>query len=50
MSHVAREVLVPAPTPPLGTQLLRAFEEDELSPSVEEQERYVRDDDDGYSA
>jgi hypothetical protein len=49
MSNALRE---PAPVPPasLGARLQRAFEDDELAPTVDEQERYVRDDDDGYSS
>jgi hypothetical protein len=49
MSNALRE---PAPVPPpsLGARLQRAFDDDELAPTVDEQERYVRDDDDGYSS
>ena len=49
MSHAAREHAAPLPLPSLGLQLLRAFDDDELAPTVDEQERYVRDEDDGYS-
>jgi hypothetical protein len=49
MSHAARETAAPSTPPSLGALLLRAFDDDELAPTVTEQERYVRDDDDGYS-
>jgi hypothetical protein len=50
MSNAARDLAPPLPPAPLALQLRRAFDDDELAPTVDEQERYVRDDDDGYSS
>jgi hypothetical protein len=49
MSNAARDLAAPLPAPSLGLQLRRAFDDDELAPTIDEQERYVRDEDDGYS-
>jgi hypothetical protein len=46
----ARDLAAPLPPPSLGLQLKRAFDDDELAPTLDEQERYVRDDEDGYSS
>jgi len=45
----AREAIVSLPPPPLGAQLRRAFDDDELASPSDDQERYVREDEDGYS-
>jgi hypothetical protein len=45
----AHEAIASLPPPPLGAQLRRAFEDDELAFPVDDQERYVREDEDGYS-
>jgi hypothetical protein len=46
------DVAIPKTSPqPLGALLRRAFDdEDHWAPTVDDQERYVRDDDEGYSA
>jgi hypothetical protein len=51
MSNPASRDLAPPLNPPsLGHLLKRAFDDDELAPTVDDQERYVRDEDDGYSS